>query len=180
MLTIYYTQILNFIGTLFLFVNRDLKAAVSQDGTAAAVSAPKYTTTTYGADGNVSTSMTSGYKTSTSSSSSCSANPSSVPSVVGTSVSNNSAVNRRNQQVARRSARNRDKVVIAAERCLTRVLELLCSAEGRVVMEIVYHTNVTANSAVASGVIREAQLHDSLLDTFSGDMRAYVKNMMKW
>ena len=152
---------------------------MSQDGTAAAVSAPKYTTTTYGADGSVSTSMTSGYKPSSTNSSS-SANPSSVPSVVGTSVSNSSAVNRRNQQVVRRSARNRDKVVIAAERCLTRVLDLLCSAEVRVVMEIVYHTNVSTNRAVTSGVLREAQLHHALLDNFSGDMRAYVKNMMKW
>ena len=159
----------------FYFVNRDLKAAVSQDGTTASVSAPKYTTTTYGADGSVSTSMTSGYKSSTSSSSS-SASPS--VQVGGTSVSNSSAVNRRNQQVARRSARNRDKVVIAAERCLTRVLDLLCSAEVRVVMEIVYHTKVSANRAVASGVLREAQLHDSLLDNFSGDMRAYVKCFM--
>mmetsp|Transcript_27430 Transcript_27430/g.46978 ORF Transcript_27430/g.46978 Transcript_27430/m.46978 type:complete len:167 (-) Transcript_27430:638-1138(-) len=163
---------------LFNSLTRDLKAAVSQDGTIASVSAPKYTTTTYGADGSVSTSMTSGYKPSSTNSSS-NANPS-VQSVVGTSVSNSSAVNRRNQQVARRSARNRDKVVIAAERCLTRVLDVLCSAEVRVVLEIVYHTNVSTNRAVTSGVPREAQLHDSLLDNFSGDMRAYVKNMMKW
>ncbi len=108
-----------------------------------------------------------------------------IPNVQGVqgvqaSVSNSSAVNRRNQQVARRSARNRDKVVIAAERCLTRVLDVMCCVEFRAVIEIVHQDNISNNSVVENIVLSEEQLHECLLAHFTGDMRAYVKNVMKW
>lgn len=180
-----------------LLLNRDLKAAVCQDGPSAADSAPKYTTTTYGADGSVSTSMRSGYKTTLGGSGNnltdgiVDANVGStvgnnvLNTSIGTSVSNSSAVNRRNQQVARRSARNRDKVVIAAERCLTRVLDLLCSAEVRYVIGIVYQAGTDSKSpgdgnSGSGEVLSEEQLHNGLLGHFVGEMRLYVKNFMKW
>lgn len=95
---------------------------------------------------------------------------------------------RRNQQVARRSARNRDKVVIAAENCVVRVLEMLCDVRYREVLNKVSNGFNVKSDKISGGssdgsvvsAVTELEVRQNLLAKFSEVMHSYLTALMKW